>query len=370
MSDTANTLFLRLAGPMQAWGTESRLQIRRTDKYPSKSGAIGIILCAMGVARDNAGPALERLVPLQMAVRIDYPGTTVWDYHTAGAGIGIRQAKGGIKLTATTKQPETLLSRRQYLFDASFLVALQGDRAVISEAVAALQDPVWPVYLGRKCCIPTEPVFSGTGEHQSLLEALSSQPIQIDAPCEEGGEVEVPAVIEHSPGTPPPPGARLVYDVPRTLRNPSHGPRWVVPAVVSATAVSVSFTPARDNSRRRVNYASDQWRAIRAERLAVDGGLCIFCKSEAKEVHHVTYENAGRERIEDLRSLCKLCHDACTQLEYGRGMTSVRVDPADPSQRDAILGQVQRLLTERRIGLRERVREAVRQSFATQSPER
>ena len=119
-----------------------------------------------------------------------------------------------------------------------------------------------------------------------------------------------------------------------------------------------------------MNYASDQWRAIRAERLAVDCGLCVFCKSEAEEVHHVTYENAGRERIEDLRSLCKLCHDACTQLEYGHGMTSVRVDPADPGQRDVILGQVQRLLTERRIGRRERVREAVRQSFATPSPER
>jgi CRISPR system Cascade subunit CasD len=370
VSETANTLFLRLAGPMQAWGTESRLQIRRTDKYPSKSGALGIILCAMGVERDNAGPALERLAPLQMAVRIDHPGGSVWDYHTAGAGIGIRQAKGGIKLTATTKEPETLLSRRQYLFDASFLVALQGDGDVVREAATALQDPVWPVYLGRKCCIPTEPVFAGTGEYKDLVQALCSQPLQTNDRSEQGSTIELTAVIEHQPGTAVPPGARLVYDVPRTLRNPSHGPRWVVPAVVTAKAVSVSFTPSRDEARRRVNYASDQWRAIRAERLAVDCGLCIFCKSQAEEVHHVTYENAGRERIEDLRSLCKLCHDACTQLEYGHGMTSVRVDPADPSQRDAILGQVQRLLTERRIGRRERVREAVRQSFATQSPER
>ena len=222
MSDTANTLFLRLAGPMQAWGTESRLQIRRSDKYPSKSGAIGIILCAMGVERDDAGPALERLVALRMAVRIDHPGTSVWDYHTAGAGIGIRQAEGGIKLTAETKKPETLLSRRQYLFDASFLVALQGDSEVIREAAAALQDPVWPVYLGRKCCIPTEPVFSGTGEHQSLLEALSSQPLQIDAPCEEGGKVEVPAVIERAvPRSRGPRKRRLEREWKRTPRGKS-----------------------------------------------------------------------------------------------------------------------------------------------------
>jgi len=369
VSNAATTIFLRLAGPMQAWGTESRLQIRRTDRYPSKSGVLGVILCAMGVSRDEILAPLERLVPLEMAVRIDNPGEIVWDYHTAGARIGIRQAEGGIKHTASTDKPEAQLSRRQYLFDASFLVALGGDGEVIREVAAALNDPVWPVYLGRKCCIPTEPVFAGTAEYRSLLEALGSQQLLINAPCDEGSRIELAAVVEHRAGTPVPSGARLVYDVPRTLRNPSHGPRWVVPTVVSATAVSVSLMPSRVEARRRVNYASDQWRTVRKERLEVDYGLCVFCKSQAEEVHHVTYENAGREHVEDLRSLCKLCHDACTQLEYGHGMTGVRVDPADPGQRDAILGQIQRLLTERRIGRRERVREAVRSSFASPSTE-
>ena len=32
-----------------------------------------------------------------MGVRIDRPGTSDWDYHTAGAGVGIRQASGGVK---------------------------------------------------------------------------------------------------------------------------------------------------------------------------------------------------------------------------------------------------------------------------------
>ena len=36
------TLLLRLAGPLQAWGTDSKVDIRRTDGHPSKSGVIGM----------------------------------------------------------------------------------------------------------------------------------------------------------------------------------------------------------------------------------------------------------------------------------------------------------------------------------------
>ncbi|MBI4285283.1 MAG: type I-E CRISPR-associated protein Cas5/CasD, partial [Chloroflexi bacterium] len=85
MSSGHNTLFLRLAGPMQSWGTSSRFQLRRTDLYPSKSGVLGMLLCAKGVRREDSRPELERLTSLLMGVRVDESGTTDWDYHTAGA---------------------------------------------------------------------------------------------------------------------------------------------------------------------------------------------------------------------------------------------------------------------------------------------
>ena len=59
MNSQPNTLFLRLAGPMQSWGTSSQLQIRRTDDYPSRSGVLGMILCAMGVSREDSRRELE-----------------------------------------------------------------------------------------------------------------------------------------------------------------------------------------------------------------------------------------------------------------------------------------------------------------------
>jgi CRISPR system Cascade subunit CasD len=365
-----NTLLLRLSGPMQSWGIGSRLQIRRTDPYPSKSGVLGMILCAMGVPRPKAAEALEPLVRLAMGVRMDRPGTPDWDYHTAGAGIGIRQAKGGIKYTATTKEAETLLSRREYLLDASFLVALHGEAAVIQQARDALEDPVWPVFLGRKCCIPTEPVVAGIGDHAGPKQALELQPYHTDRPFPEEATVEVGAVIEHAPGKAPPNGARLVHDVPRTLQRPSHGARWVVPCTVRAPLARSSGIAGARPGRAGVDYTSEQWKSIRKQRMECDNGLCVFCKSAAEEVHHVTYENVGREQVEDLRSLCRLCHDACTQLEYGNDMRETRVDPADPTQREVILRQISVLLTSRRLGRRRAILENARAAdFLADAPQ-
>ena len=364
MSSQPNTLFLRLAGPMQSWGTSSQLQLRRTDDYPSRSGVLGIVLCAMGISRQDSREELERLVPLAMGVRVDQSGDKGWDYHTTGAKIGILSADGKIKITQSTGEVETQLSRRQYLYDASFLVALQGPPTIIEVCAAALEDPVWPVFLGRKSCVPSEPVFSGLGHHTELSEALSSVPWRA-RPDEtdryrRGSTRTLDAYIEHSEGSTRSTDGRLVYDVPRVFGFHSHGPRWVFSAKVTAP---VEIPTPRSSSRtwfRRVDYQSAQYRAARSSRLELDNHLCVFCKSEAQEVHHVTYENVGSEANGDLRSLCKICHDACTMLEYGADLQLRRVDPSDPAQRDEILEQINRILTERRLGRRREILESSR----------
>ena len=44
-----STLLLRLAAPLQAWGTESKFESRRTQREPSKSGVIGMLAAALGL---------------------------------------------------------------------------------------------------------------------------------------------------------------------------------------------------------------------------------------------------------------------------------------------------------------------------------
>ena len=367
MSNGDNTLFLRLAGPLQSWGTSSRFQLRRTDAYPSKSGVLGLLLCAKGVRREDSCKELEPLVALAVGVRVDRAGTLDWDYHTAGAKIGMRKAEGGIKHTGNKKDGpiEALLSRRQYLYDASFLVALQGPVDAIGVCADALNDPTWPVFLGRKCCIPAEPVFVGIGNFHTIYEALSSVSwcprINAIDRHDHSTTRTLDTIIEHPSGTPPPADARLVHDVPRAFGFHSHGPRWVV-----AGQVTVPVGAATQNLRAKFVPRPDpygpEWDDLRKKRLKLDNGLCVFCKSEAVDVHHLDYADV---RPETLRSLCKLCHDACTMLEYAQD-TARRVDPLDPDERPGLLHQIDRLVSERRLGRRRELLESVR-TFAAHS---
>ena len=42
-------LLLRLSAPLQAWGTEnSKFEIRKTGREPSKSGIVGLLAAALG----------------------------------------------------------------------------------------------------------------------------------------------------------------------------------------------------------------------------------------------------------------------------------------------------------------------------------
>ena len=47
------TLLLRLAAPLQAWGSDSKFETRKTDREPTKSGVVGLLAAALGLRRDD-----------------------------------------------------------------------------------------------------------------------------------------------------------------------------------------------------------------------------------------------------------------------------------------------------------------------------
>src|ERR1035437_3685396 len=140
-------LLLRIAGPMQSWGTQSRFTHRDTDLEPSKSGVIGLLCAAMGKPRDDL-TAIKELAGLKMGVRVDRQGTLKRDFHTAQ---NVAKAGGD-----GTKDCE--LSNRFYLADACFLVGLLGELTPLEKVQKSLTDPVWQMYLGRKAFVPGLPV--------------------------------------------------------------------------------------------------------------------------------------------------------------------------------------------------------------------
>lgn len=190
----STVLLLRLAGPMQSWGTQSRFSIRDTGQEPSKSGVIGLLCTALG--RDRAEP-VEDLAALRMAVRVDFEGKMGRDYHTA---LDVLRASGGLKDCET--------SQRYYLADADFLVGLQGENpALLLRLDEALGRPVWPLFLGRKAFPPAIPVRvpDGLFESEGLEEVLKNYPW----PCPERAS---PQGTVGSDGLSPP--LRFVWEAP------------------------------------------------------------------------------------------------------------------------------------------------------------
>ncbi len=154
-----STLLLRLAGPMQAWGSGSRFVRRATDHAPTKSGVIGLLAAARGLRRTDP---LEDLLALQFGVRLDQPGRIERDFQTT------RTVDGGRSFP---------LTERYYLTDATFVAAVEGDDGLIAALDAAVRRPVYPLYLGRRSCPPVGALTLGT-RTVDVWTALTTEPWQ------------------------------------------------------------------------------------------------------------------------------------------------------------------------------------------------
>jgi CRISPR system Cascade subunit CasD len=172
-------LLLRLCGPMQAWGTQSRFTMRDTGLEPSKSGVIGLACAALGRCRSQP---VDDIAKLRMGVRVDREGVMKREYQTAG-GFHRKGEKYGV-ITADGKPGETVTSNRYYLADADFLAGLEAQDddgvALLGEINAKLCEPHWQIFLGRKACPPSVPVYlpyeGGLIEGLPLLDALVAYP--------------------------------------------------------------------------------------------------------------------------------------------------------------------------------------------------
>lgn len=152
------TLVLRLAGPMQSWGTQSRYMHRDTGDYPTFSGVLGLLSAALGRTR---GSDPSDLTALTMAVRVDQAGCRMSDFHTAADAKGV-----------------STLSRREYLSDAKFTVALTGTDVLVDRLARAVAKPVFQLGLGRRACVPAEPVLRGvvTGDADDAFAEIDPDP--------------------------------------------------------------------------------------------------------------------------------------------------------------------------------------------------
>lgn len=153
-----STLLLRLSAPLQSWGIASKFDTRDTAREPTKSGIIGLLAAALGRSRTEQ---LDDLRALRLGVRIDQPGALLIDFHTAHLN----------------RKDPPFVTWRHYLADAVFLVGIEGEHRLLQELLTALENPVYPLYLGRRSCPPTGQLVLGLRE-LSLRQALEDEPWQ------------------------------------------------------------------------------------------------------------------------------------------------------------------------------------------------
>lgn len=191
MDSETSALAIYLDAPLQSWGVSSRFQRRCTESAPSKSGILGLVAAAMGI--DKYSPDEQtRLAPLA-ACRFSVfhlaqgenapPVLRLEDFHTVGGGypdtpegkmhvppIAKKTKEGDLQWKAPDKR--TIPTRRFYLEQGRFTAVLEGDSALLQQVAAALEDPVWGVWFGRKCCLPAAPLLPTLAP--SAPEALAS----------------------------------------------------------------------------------------------------------------------------------------------------------------------------------------------------
>jgi CRISPR system Cascade subunit CasD len=185
MSEQPLSVVLRFAGPLQSWGVQSRFNRRETAPEPTKSGVVGW-----------RSDSIDDLLALQIAVRTDRPGTLLRDYHTVSDYRGRPllsasvDAKGAQR--TTTPKKYTHVTERFYLQDAVFVVAVGGDPTLVRELPGALRRPKFPLFLGRRSCVPTMPI---------LLESRSGFTATGDAGIFDCGPLEALSLVKWQIGT-------------------------------------------------------------------------------------------------------------------------------------------------------------------------
>jgi len=378
------TLFLRLEGPLQSWGGRTIGRFRRTESIPTKSGVIGLLGAALGLHRGELNQCLDDLNNLMMGVRVDRAGHIEEDYQTVGAKIGVLAADGEIKQSPELKtlypnrvtyqvgrkeslpdpkSYETIVSPREYLIDASFLVILRGDGELIETLAEAVRNPKWPLFLGRKRCVPGTRIFGGIDNTLTLADAIRR----------DGPEDQALLAPDKSPSV------RVVTDLigadalgdligvdgndlkrryeraklyvtDRLVRlgdppiQPVHVGRIVLDIEMPRPQSSLDRPDFADShfglpGPNRPQRASDP--GARKTGRAKSAGRCAFCRFEPADprdlhAHHLTYGRRGRERVtddwestetDDLVMLCCECHAAVSMLEYQSGFGLNRIDP-------------------------------------------
>jgi CRISPR system Cascade subunit CasD len=161
-------LILRLRGVLQSWGGHTFEDYRPSNLFPTRSGLVGLLAACLGIDRKDIVNQKALSDSFRYAVRADETPKQCYkitDFHTV---LKARRVSG-------KAGDDPVVSRREYLCDASFTVALKlTDTTVFSiqRIIDYLQKPVFTPFLGRRSCPLGVPPLHSIVRAKSLIKAL------------------------------------------------------------------------------------------------------------------------------------------------------------------------------------------------------
>ena len=180
-------LILNLEAPLMAFGGETIDNYGVIRWFPSVSMLTGLLANALGwrrIEREQHQHLQDRLV---FAARIDrepHGDGRLTDFQTAQLAANDKgwttrgtpeERAGGAN---TYNSPH--LRYRDYFADMRVTVALRlqpGGELVLDDLAEALQEPARPLFIGRKPCLPSAPLFAGFSHGGTVLAALLAWPL-------------------------------------------------------------------------------------------------------------------------------------------------------------------------------------------------
>lgn len=189
-------LILNLESPLIAFGGETIDNYGVIRWFPAESMLTGLFANALGwrrVERQRHQRLQDRLV---FAARIDrepHGGLSVRDYQTAllyeddegwttrGQPEGRNKSPSYQPLPPSNRRALTWQRYRDYFADMRVTVALRLDpeagEPTLDDLAEALQEPSRPLFIGRKPCLPSTPLFVEFNEGDTALGALVTWPL-------------------------------------------------------------------------------------------------------------------------------------------------------------------------------------------------
>ena len=182
----ARHLILNLEAPLMSFGGETIDNLGVIRPFPAVSMLTGLLANALGwrrVERQRHQDLQDRLV---FAARIDrepHGGQRMTDFQSAAIN-NTEQS------WTTSGRPEgraggtyqNHLRYRDYHADMRVTIALRleppDEDPALDALAAALEEPARPLFIGRKPCLPSAPLFGGFSDGETSLAALLSLPLK------------------------------------------------------------------------------------------------------------------------------------------------------------------------------------------------